>query len=313
MKQDSGVFLGGLRILARNKRYVIWFYLLNLVLASMGAAVFRSHVHAILDNSLYSQRLLHGFDVFVFLDLLAKPEMGNIHGLAQPAVFSSYLFVIFSLLFMPGVLDGFASERRLSREDFWATCGRNVWRFVRLFLFNLVIAGITFGVLAGINGGLGKAADNSTNEKLPFYVELVGSCIIFLIMTWIRTWFDLAEANVVLSYEGRVRKSIRRAAGFATRGMGLFSSYVLISLIAVAVLVFGLWLWDIIVPPASVIGGFLIGQSILFLWLVARFWQRACAVVVCMDKMKAEAAEEFVPAVTPIAQPLPMADPGAGI
>ncbi len=315
MNQDLGILFGGLRILSRNKRYVIWFYALNLLLALMGAVAFRSQAHAILDDSLYSQGLLRGFNVFVFLGLMSKPEMGNIHGLAQPAVYSAYLFVCFSILFMPGVVGAFASERRLSREDFWATCGRNVWRFVRLFLFNLIIAGIAFGVLSGINGALGKAAGNSTNEKLPFYVEMLGGIIIFLVMTWIRFWFDLAEANVVISDEGRVRTSLRAAAGLASRGFArLLGSYVLISIIAVAILVFGLWLWDVAVPPANVAAAFFIGQLILILWLAARFWQRGCAVAFCLQGTKARPVAEPLPAaVEASAPPVPAAEPGTAI
>ena len=314
MNENSGVFFGGLQILGRNKRYVIWFYILNLLLALLGAAVFGAHAHAVLDKSLYSQGLLQRFDVFVFLDLLSQPEMGNVHGFIQPAVSSAYLFIFFSILFMPGVLDGFASERRISREDFWATCGRNVWRFVRLFIFNLIIAGISFAVLSGATGALGKAAGNSTNEKLPFYVELIGGIIIFLVMTWIRIWFDLAEANVVISDEGRVRKSMRIGARLASRGFGrLLGPYVLIAIFAVVVLVLGLWLWDAAIPPGNVVAAFVVGQAILFLWLIARFWQRACAVVFCLKETKECVAQEVVPLSPPSAAPTPIPEAGPAI
>jgi hypothetical protein len=310
MNGNAGIVWGGLRSLLRNKRYVVWFYLLNLLLAWMGAMALKMGISQVLDTSVYSDRLLHGFDVFVFIGLVTRPELAG-HAVARPHLYFTYVFLFLSILFMPGVLDGFGSDRRLSREDFWATCGRNLWRFVRLFLFDLVIAGITFGILVAINGALGKAADSSSNEKLPFYVQLIGAIIIFLIMTWIRIWFDLAEASVVINDEGRVRKAIRVAAGYARRSFArLLGSYVLISILALGVLVLGLWLWDVIVPPASVLGAFVIGQVILFLWLASRFWQRACAVAFCVTNMKEDRAEErFTPVSAPV-PPSPL-EPGA--
>lgn len=294
MNDKSGVLLAGLRIILRNKRYIVWFYLLNLALAVMGALAVQRAVAGILDSSLYSQRLLHGFDVFVFLDLTARPEFAG-HAVARPHLYFTFVFLFLSVLFMPGVLDAFASERRLLREDFWATCGRNVWRFVRLFLIGGIITGVVFALLAGIDGALGKASDNSSNEKLPFYVELTGAIVIFLILTWIRIWFDLAQVDTVIRDEGRVRKSIRSAAGYAFRSLGrLLGAYVLITIIAVLVFLGGLWLWDVVVPPTSIAGAFLIGQVTLFLFLVARFWQRGCAVAFCVTAVRESVPEEQV-------------------
>src|SRR5947209_3330375 len=292
MNDKSGVLLAGLRIILRNKRYIVWFYLLNLTLAVMGALALQRALSGVLDTSLYSQRLLHGFDVFVFLDLTSRPEFAG-HAVARPHLYFTFVFLFLSILFMPGVLDAHASERRLLREDYWATCGRNVWRFVRLFLIGGLTTGVAFAVLMAINGALGKAADNSSNEKLPFYVELTGAILIFLIMTSIRIWFDLAQVDVVIRDEGRIRKSIRSAAAYASRNLGrLLGAYLIITILAVLVLLGGLWLWDVVVPPASVAGAFLIGQVTLFLFLVARFWQRGCAVAFCVTRMREPVPEE---------------------
>jgi hypothetical protein len=305
MNDKSGVLLAGLRIILRNKRYIVWFYLLNLALAVMGALALQRAMSGILDTSLYSQRLLHGFDVFVFLDLTTRPEFAG-HAVARPHLYFTFVFLFLSILFTPGVLDAYSSDRRLSREDFWATCGRNVWRFVRLFLIGGIITGVLFAVLMGVNGALGKAADNSSNEKLPFYVELAGAIVIFLIMTWIRIWFDLAQADVVIRDEGRVRKSIRSAAGYAAANLGrLLGAYVIITVVAVLVLLGGVCLWNGIIPPAAVADAFLVGQVTLFLFLVARFWQRGCAVAFCVTRMREAMPEDQVPTAIPATEPPP--------
>lgn len=313
MDERSGILSSGFRILMRNKRYVVWFYLLNLVLAVMGALALQQGLGLILDKSLYSDGLLHGFDVFTFLELSSRPELAG-HAVASPHLYFTFVFLFLSVLFMPGVLDAYSSKRRLSRDDFWATCGRNVWRFVRLFIIGGLITAVAFSVLTVMDTALGKAAARSSNEMLPFYVQLVGGIVIFLIMTWIRTWYDLAQADVVTRDEGRVRKSMRSAAGYAGRNLGrLLGAYVLISVVAVIVLIGGMWIWDVIVPPASVPGAFFVGQLILFLFLAARFWQRACAVAFCIARTGAmPAREQFIPAAT-LPQDPPITEAGPGI
>jgi len=296
MNENPGILWPAFHIMARNKRYLVWFYILNLVLSVLGAWALRGALSGVLDNSLYSQKLAHGFDVFVFLDLISRPELAG-HAVARPHIYFTWMFIFFSVLFMPGVLDAYSSERRLSREDFWATCGRNLWRFIRLFVINLIIAGVVFAVSSGINGAIGKAADDSPNVKLPFYLQLIGGVIIFLIMTWIRAWFDVAQAHVVVHDESKVRNSIRLAARFVGRStISLLACYVLIAVFAAVVFLAGLWVWVVLVPPAAVVRAFLVGQIILFLWLAARFWQRACAVAFCATRMSEARRDEIAPA-----------------
>lgn len=279
MDKQTNLVSAGAGIAGRNKRYVVWFYLLNLVLAWFGALGFSAQAHAILDHSLYADRLLHGFDVAVWTEMLARPEFGPIASSTAPAMTSAALFSLASLLFMPGVLLGYASDHRLPRDEFFRACGRNVWRFVRLLLFFAIIAGVVSGILFGVLGTLVKAAETTTIEMLPFLTRLVGMAVIFLVLTMIRIWIDLAQTDVVLQDQAAVRKSITAAFRKTRSNLGrLLGSYVVIAIVAMAVLAAGLWLWNVIVPPNSVLGAFLISQAILLLLLGTRFWQRASAV-----------------------------------
>jgi hypothetical protein len=193
---------------------------------------------------------------------------------------------------MPGVLLGYASDHRLPRDEFFRACGRNVWRFVRLFLFFAIIAGIVAGVLFGGLNALVTAADKTSNERLPFFTQLVGTVIILLLLTIIRIWFDLAQTEVVLRDQPAVRKAI--AAGFrrTRRNLGrLVGSYVVIAIVALAILVAGILLWYAIVPPASVLGAFIVGQAMMLLLLAMRFWQRATAVAFYVREMNQPVVE----------------------
>src|ERR1700680_3897458 len=134
MDEHTNLVSAGAGIAGRNKRYVVWFYLLNLAFAHFGATSFNDQAHGILDHSLYADKLLHGFNLGVFIEMPARPEFGTLPGATHPALMFAVVFFLASLLFMPGVLLGYASDHGLPRDEFYRACGRNCWRFVRLFL-----------------------------------------------------------------------------------------------------------------------------------------------------------------------------------
>jgi hypothetical protein len=266
-------------ITGRNKRYIIWFYFLNLLFSWWGAVGFSTKVHAVLDHSLYADKMFHGFDFTVFSEMMFRPEMGPPQNSTAPATIFAVLFFLASMIFMPGVLLGYSYDHRISRNEFFRACSQNLWRFVRLFLIFAVVAGIIGGILFGIQAGVLKATDQNENERLPVFIELGGLMIVFLVLTVIRIWFDLAQTDVVVRDQRAVRKSVAVGWRMTKRSLGrLLGTYLLISLVAMAVLIGGILLWHAIVPASSVLGAFLISQITLLLLLAMRFWQRATAV-----------------------------------
>jgi len=293
MNGKTSLVAAGAAIVRRNKRYIVWFYLLNLAFAHFGATAFSDAAHGILGHSPYADKLLHGFSLGVFLEMLVRPEFGTLPSATHPAMMFAVVFFLASLVFMPGVLLGYASDHPLPRDEFYRACGRNVWRFVRLFLFFSVIAGIVAGILFGGLNALVSAADKTSNERLPFFTQLIGTVIILVVLTVIRMWFDVAQTDAVLRDQPAVSKSI--VAGFrkVRRNFGrLLGSYLAIAIVAVAVLMAGILLWYAIVPPSSVLGAFIIGQATMLLLLATRFWQRATAVAFYTREMTEPVAEE---------------------
>jgi hypothetical protein len=309
MAEKQGLLSSGWSMVGRNKRYIAWFYLLNLTLAEYGVSAFRNQAHAILDHSLQSDRLVHGFDVGVLAEMFARPEFGPTTASTMPAIYFAVLFFVATALFLPGVLQGYASTYRLPREDFFRACGRNLWRFIRLMIVAGIVMGIFTGVLFGIRAALLKAADESTNELLPVYLSFASLVVIFVVMCVLRIWFDLAQADVVLSDQRAVRKSIGAGFRHSRRGLGrLLGSYVVATIVAAIVLVAGIWVWMKFVPPASVIGAFFVSQLTLLLLLIPRFWQRGVAVSYYLQNMvQPIAVVETITAVTVVAPIAPVA------
>jgi hypothetical protein len=297
MNANRSLLSAGLGILRRTKRYVIWFFLLNLTLASMGTAVFRLNAGAVLNHSLESAKLTQGFDLATFIELLARPEVGSMQAMHASSFDFAFLFFLLTLFFLPGVFLGYASDHRLPRPEFFRACGQNFWRFIRILIFYLFIAGIPVAILFGIQKGIDKAADRSTNELLPFTLEMICLGIIFLVAMFFRAWFDQAEVEIVLRDQNAVRRTIgpaRRRTSF-----GLWVTYLFIAVLAGIFLIIGLWLWHSIVPPSSVLGAFIVGQLTMFVWLKMRFWQRACAVVHYERQQEMPVAETYVAPVMP--------------
>ena len=176
----------------------------------------------------------------------------------------------------------------------------------------MIIAGIIMGIIAGLlfaaNGAIAKKAGESTNEKLPFELQMTGLAVIFLIMTTLRIWFDLAEADTVLNDQRAVRKSIRSAFKSTFRSLGsLLGSYIVSTAVAAIFLVGGLWIWLRLIGPENHIGAFVIAQIILFLLLIPRFWQRGIAVSYWQQRMLVPVVAVQPIAPTPvIAAPAPV-------
>lgn len=291
MNENRGLLSNGLAMVARTKRYIIWFWLLNLTLAEFGTGAFRRSAHAILDHSLAANDLVHGFHLATMTELFARPEFGPMAATATPALYFAFLFFLATALFLPGVFQGYASAERLPRDEFFRACGRNLWRFVRLLLIAGIIMGILAGVLFAIQAAILKKAAESTNELLPFRLRLISLAVIFLIMTILRIWFDLAQVDIVLSDQRAVRKSIWLGLKHTLRSlMRLLANYVVAAVVGMIFLAGGLWIWIRLVSPENVLGAFLIAQLTLFLLLIPRFWQRGVAVAYWQQRMVAPVA-----------------------
>jgi hypothetical protein len=318
MNEKQGLWSSGLGMVARNKRYLVWFWLLNLTLAELGTASFRISAHAILDHSFAARRLLHGFDLGTLGELLARPEFGQLRAMSTPAFDFAFLFFLATAVFLPGVFLGYASPVRLPRDDFFCVCGRNLWRFLRLLLTSGIILSVVVGALFAVEAALRRKSAESTKELLPFETRLVCLGLIFLVMTTLRIWFDLAEVDTVLGDQPAVRRSLSAGLRHTLRSLpSLLGGYLVAAIFAGLVFVAGLWVWGKLVAPASLLGAFVVGQIILFLSLIPRFWQRGIAVSYWQQKMaprpatvvRAVPPEPFFPppveTVAPESTPLP--------
>jgi hypothetical protein len=296
MSENKNLLSSGAGKVWRSGRYVFWFWLLNLTLAVFGSAAFFNQAGGVLNHSLYAGGLVRRFDLGVYIEMVTRPEFGPTTAATFPSFCFAFLFFVFTALFLPGVFQGYASNRWLPRHEFFRACGRNLWRFIRLLMVSGIVMGIVAGVLFSIHGVLERKAAESTNELLLPEVQLAGLVAIFLVMATLRIWFDLAEADVVLSDQNAVRKSIGAAFLHTFRHLGrLLWSYVATTIVAGLILAAGIWVWRYHVPPERVGRAFLVSQVTLLLLLVPRFWQRGIAVAYWQQEMMERAEPSLQP------------------
>ena len=315
MNDDKNLVSAGLRIVNRHKRYIFWFWVLNLALAWLGSVAFREMASSTMDRSLLADRLLHGFDVPALLELMGRPETGPMLGPTKAAAHFAFVFFVASLLFLPGVIEGYTNEGRLSCDEFFRVCGRNLWRFIRVFILFAIIAGAIASALFSAEHALVKFAGHSTNELLPFYSDTAILILIFLVMTSLRIWFDVSQVDVVFRDQSAVRKSLRAGFRYTLRHLlSLLGSYVVVAIVAALILIVGVWIWHIAVPPQSVTGAFLVSQCMLILWLWTRFWQRGVAAAFYLREMAiaSPSSVSIPPFVPPVPVPAPHEAPAEG-
>ena len=271
---NSGVVIGGARLVWRRQSVVWGIFLVNLILAVMGTLPVASNTAAVLDNSLAAGRLVHGFDLAVLFNLMAQPS----HPLSNvaPSISSVAIFFLFMLFIEGGVLELYRLDRKLTRADFFGACGTYFWRFARLLIYSLILVVPTFLLASFVAGRSDRLASEAAQPMLGFWFEVGGLLVVLLLLLTVRLWFDLAQVDAVREGERAMRRSLRRALGaMRSHFWSLFWMFLRIHLVGWMALAAAVWIWVRLVRPESIRASFLVSQAALLLWLGARLWQRA--------------------------------------
>src|SRR5258708_19958917 len=118
MSENKSLLSSGLGMVGRNKRYIIWFWLLNLTLAQFGTAAFTASAHVVLDHSLLSDRLVHGFDIPVMAELFSRPEFGQMAAMGAAGGCFAVVFFLATALLLPGAFQGHPPPSPFTPPDF---------------------------------------------------------------------------------------------------------------------------------------------------------------------------------------------------
>jgi hypothetical protein len=277
VKPGGSLLVGGGKRLVAAKPQLIALYIANLLLGWFATFGLSAQIGAVTGSSLYSEQLVRGFDLGVFLDLMNKPEITPYSQV--PVAFAlAGLFVLFQLFLTGGIITQFLSNTpRIGQSRFYAACGENFWRLVRVAIVSLIVAGLVGGILHAIRAGLDAATDNSAHYRAALALQFGMLMIEALALLWIRMWFDLSQTQLIATGARRIRASIGYGFKSARHAFGLYGNYVLLGIVTALVVAVAVFLWWTAAPSSPVIISFLILQSTLAFLLILRWWQRALA------------------------------------
>jgi len=298
---NKSPFVAGGGLVWRRQSVLWWIFVVNFVLAGMGAVTFMQQVSAVLDHSLQSQALVHGLNPMVFTTLLMEAREAASAGPASVCL--ALVFFIFMLFVEGGLLQLYRLDRKLTKGEFFEASGRFFWRFVRLLIMLLIVL-IPVGIINGLAGRASRVVDERSPSPVPgIWVRLIGLLVVLLLMQAVRLWFDMAQVRAVAEDERAMRRALGRAFKITFGNFGsLYWMYLRISIVAWVVMAVLLWSWVRLVRPESIGVSFLLTQLILLSWLGTRLWQRASETI-WYQRRYAEVATEPEPAPAPPAGP----------
>ncbi len=288
-------FIAGLGMVWRRQSVLWWIFLINLVLAGMGAVTFVRQVGPVLDQSLQGLAFVHSLNPFVYSDLMTEA-----HGTSAASAASACLmlvFFVFVLFVEGGLLETYRLDRGLSKGEFFEASGRFFWRFVRLLVL-LLIALIPVGIVYKLTMGATHLLDERSPNPLPgVWSQFVGLLVMLFLLQAARLWFDMAQVRAVAEDERAIRRALGRALKIAFGDFGsLYWLYLRISVAAWLAMALLGWIWIRFVRPEWIGASFLVTQLMLLSWLATRLWQRASETIWYQRRMPAVVKESEQPA-----------------
>jgi hypothetical protein len=256
-----------------------WIYVISLGLSFFATRPSVKAVGPILDNSLAADQLYHHFDLGALADLLARPEIDT-QVLAGASMLAAVVFLVLMLLFTGGILRVYHEDRTFTTAEFFGAGGQYLWRFVRLMIL-LLIALIPVALLKwSFKAWSDSLSEHFARPAPSVTVNIVSSLLVLFLLGAVRLWFDMAEVEAVAEDEYAMRRSVVRAFRVAWNNLSslfwLFFRPILAAALGTALV---LWVWIRWVPHQAVTTSFLLGQTVILLWIFARLWQRASEVL----------------------------------
>lgn len=281
--RNHSPFSTGLRLTLANKRLLLWVYLATLAVGLGAALPFHARMASVLDHSMAAQGIAGRFDVSSYALLMmnlgkhgTSLYMQSFAAILGYCIVSNILAAGIYYVFATGDLPRLAVVVRSGIEYFW--------RFFRLLLFVLIMAGPVLAILWALRRVLLKHTDNIYVGRQFFFISLATFIVFALVALFFRLWFDLAEASVVqLGLDGV--RCVRRVLFPSMRLLRkqfvpAYFGYFLIGCIGWAAFFLCLWLWMVAIPPRAIFPAWILGQLATLSLLAARIWERGLATAV---------------------------------
>ncbi len=266
----------GFGLVIRHQRILWWVFAVNFILGGLGASSAARTLGHALHHSLAGEKLAHGFDLGMFLELVSQPDVKLFSHSGGIFLFAA-LYFLFLLFVTPGIIASYLEDRRFTTGEFFGTAGTFVWAFVRLALWSLIpflLVDLLYQAVKAISEYVG---DRVAADQIGFCILVIGSIPVLLLWVWVRLWFDLAQVRAVAGNDRVTRRNVVRTFQIAMRrSWHAYWAYVLIGILVGLVTIVALLIWTK-VPARAVPITFLLLELIMLTHIFGRLWQKACA------------------------------------
>ncbi len=262
----------------RHQRLVWWIFFVNLALGLMAAVAPRILLSPVLERSFYAEKLSQQFDVATYLELVTKPEV-SLAPLEVGSAAVGFIFLIYVMFISGGVLSVYRDDLKLTRGEFFETCGEFFWRMMRLTLCFVIPFGIVFALMGKVVSVSSKMSTDASRDMQGFWVRVAGLFGCLLIALFVRAWFDLTQTRTVCERIRGMFVLTFRSFVLALRNLPrLVSIYFAITMVG-ALLALGTWFVWLNIPHKSFGASWLLLEVFTVVMVALRLWQRAATML----------------------------------
>ena len=239
------------------------------------------------------QRLLHGFDLGMLIELIRLPEVNLIRWSTGSYLFA-LVFFLYMLFVMGGILQTYREDRPLTAGEFFNASGTFFWRFVRLLLLSIIPFAIAGSVYQALSKAADKIGDRSIADQTGIFLSLVALVVFVLLALSVRLWFDVAQVRAVVCNERGMWRNTWHAFSLTRRNFGsLLGTYVAITLLGWIFMAICLMVWAHLGSTATP-AIFVALELIILSQLATRLWQLGSATTWFLGQAEAVPADTVV-------------------
>lgn len=312
--KKQSILTAGFLLTLRHWRALVWAYVFQLVLAVIFSLQFHAQLADILNHSIASRSLIHGFDLGALAEILIHLHQNGGAAISFAGIF---LFVLMYLLLTAGTLFVFQTEEKAQLSTLLSNGLRYFWRFIRLLLIAIPVQAFVLGVLFHLRGAFMDHADRFVVGIPLFLHSILSLLVVGLVAVFLRVYFDLTEVYTIqLGIRGdrRIRRSLLPALRvyFASFSR-IYFSFLGIQILGKFCLMFCFFLALQLLATPHIGPLFFFAQLGLFLLLAARFWQHGMETALALANPipEPEQATPHISADTyePLPDPIPSPEP----
>ena len=206
----------GLARVALHKRLVLWLYLCNVAFAGVLLFPFRNVIGEIGKSDL-SDDFVSGFSLDSFIDFLNRHAL-SFKTLGYAALGLGVVYLLLSIFLTAGIVAALACDQRVSMRRFLTGAGRTFGRFVRLFVFFLLVMGLLGAAYSfGLAPRIDAWREAATTDRSAFLRQALGVVLLIVAGSLTMMVFDYAKIRAVVDRRRGMFRTLLAAFAFCLR------------------------------------------------------------------------------------------------